>query len=864
VLRRGGRAVTATAPEIAIAAKTACTHCGLPVPAALMTPGEPLQFCCGGCRTVYALLHENGLERYYDLRERFVDERPEAARGAVRKERGYAAFDDPTFHALHVRRARPDGPACVDLALEGVHCVACVWLLERVPRLAPGVTSVEVDRGRSVARVTFDPARRPLSEIAALVDSLGYPVHPFRGTKLLEARRREDRALLVRVGASGAAAGNVMLLAAALYSGLFGDMSAGEERYFRWLSLAITVPSVLFAGSIFFRGAWASLRTRVLHLDLPIAIGLLAGLLWGAFNTVVNRGEVYFDSLAVLTFLLLTGRYLAQKGRRRAVDATELLYSLAPSVARLVEADGRLRDVPVEALAPGAVVEVRPGEPVPADGVVLEGTSALDQAFLTGESRPVPCAPGDLAPAGALNQDAPLRFRVERTGEETRVGRLMRQVDDLARRRAPILLWVDRISGRFVAGVLTLAAASFAWWALARGEPGTGLECALAILVVTCPCALGMATPLAIHAALGRAARRGIYVRGGDVVQALGAARGGRIWLDKTGTLTEGRARLVSRRGDAGLLALAAALEARSSHPLARALLRSVEGPARQFVDDPTLEVAQVRETRGGGVEGSVLGRALVVGAPAFVRARAALSPRAEADLAAVLAAGETPVLVAVEGRVALVLGFGDALRPEAKETVAALQARGFAVGLLSGDDPAVVARVAAEVGIAAADAIGAATPERKAEVVAASRASGGGAPEGRPVIMIGDGVNDAPAFAAASVGIAVHGAAEAGLAAADAFLCRPGLGALLELVDGARATMRVVRRNLLLSLGYNAIGASLAAAGLLHPLVGAVLMPFSSLSVVGSSYRARTFAAPDATPPAPPATGSQGGASWK
>lgn len=835
-------------PSSAAPAAPACAHCGLPVPAALVLAGAPRQFCCAGCRAVHDLLSGAGLERYYDLRARFEAEAgPSAAALPTTGAHGrsYAVYDDPAFQARHLRRA-PSGGAEIDLALESIRCVACVWLLERLPRIVPGALRAEVDPARGLLRLAFDPARRPLSEIAAAIDALGYPVHPWRGARRAEARRAEDRAMLIRLAAAGAAAGNVMLLSVALYAGVFGDALPGDIALFRWTSLAITVPAVLGAGSIFFRGALAALRAGALHLDLPIAIGLAAGLLWGAANTALGRGEVWFDSLAVLTFLLLVGRYLVQKGRRRAVDATEMLGSLTPLSAQRLEEGGVFREVPIEALAPGDVVLVRAGDAVPADGVVLEGRSALDQAFLTGEARPVPCAPGDRAPAGAVNLDAPLRVRAERTGEETRAGRIARMVGDLASRRAPIVQLVDRISGRFVAAVLGLAAATLAFWALARGAPSEGLENALALLVVTCPCALGMATPLAIHAALGRAAAHGTYVRGGDVVEKLGALRGGRIFVDKTGTLTEGRARLLSWIGDPSLLGRAAALEATSAHPLARALVAASDERGEPRLG---LEVRDVREVAGGGIEGTVEGRRLLVGAPAFVRARAGCPPSLEAALAAILAEGRTPALVAEEGAVRAVLGFGDAVRREAAETVAALRARGLAVTLLSGDDPAVVRRVAADVGIAAEDAIGGASPERKAALVAAAleeaRARGGG-----PVIMVGDGVNDAPSFAAASVGIAVHGAAEAGLAAADAFLTRPGLGAVVGLLDGARRTLCVVRRNLAFSLVYNAVGATLAVMGLLHPLVGAVLMPASSLTVVASSYRARTFPAPASAGP--------------
>jgi Cu2+-exporting ATPase len=562
-------------------------------------------------------------------------------------------------------------------------------------------------------------------------------------------------------------------------------------------------------------------------MDLPISLGLLVGFVHGAVNTVRGEGDVYFDSVTALTFLLLAGRYLQRRQQRAAGDATELAASLYPRSARLIQ-DSRTVEVPLEALMPGAVVEVRAGDLVPADGVVTAGQSAVDLSLLSGESAPRPLREGDPVHAGTLNLGSRLEVRVEQTGEETRVGRLMKLVEDHTRRRAPIAQLADRLSGCFVATVLALAAITVAlWW---RVDPSRALDHAAALLIVTCPCALGLATPLAISAAIGRAARAGFLIKGGDVLEKL--TRSGRMWLDKTGTLTEGRAALVSWCGDASVKPLVAAAEEHSAHPLARAFVRALGHPA------PAMRVT-IAETHGGGIDATVDGQRLVVGSPAFVTSRATDVPTAlAAEVAGLAEHGHTPVLIALNGAVVAAAGFGDRVRPDAAVALSRLRALGWRPGMLSGDERRTALAAGRLLGLAPEECRGEVTPEDKLREVLQSRTEGA-------VVMVGDGVNDAAALAAATVGIAVAGGAEAALTAADVFVMRYGVARLVELLEGARRAMRIVRRNLAFSLAYNVVGVTLAMSGFLNPLVAAILMPLSSITVIVSSYRSRTFPRP-------------------
>ncbi len=784
-----------------------CTHCGLDVPPDRVR-GASASFCCNGCETAWHVLHASGLEGYYAL--------PERRRTAVaERERSYEEFDHASFHERYVRTAR--GVSEVDLYLEGVHCAACVWLVERLPRFAHGAIAAELELPRSRVRVRWDPTATALSSLARALDEIGYRPHPFRGVRAEAMRRDEDRAMLSRIGVAGAITANAMMVAVALWAGWFSGIEGEHERYLRWSSFALATPALIWPGSVFFRSALGALRARRLHMDVPIALALGAGWLQGVVNTVRGEGPIYFDGLSMLVFLLLVGRFLQTRAQRAAADSAELLHAFAPSSSRVVEGDA-VRETPSGALLPGMLVEVRPGESFPADGVVESGETDLDLSFLSGESRPQSAGPGTPVFAGAVNRTSTVRARVEVAGEETRVGRMLRAVEEGAQRRAPVVRLADSLSGRFVAAVLALAALTAAIW-LVR-DPARSVDAAIAVLIVTCPCALALATPLAVTVAIGRAASLGILVKGGDALEALSKPL--RMVLDKTGTLTLGRTSLAAWEGPDDVRPLVLALERDAAHPVARGFLEA-------WPDVRAADASDVRHFVGGGIEGRAGGRVVVVGSPAFV------SARARGGFESPFGATWTPVWVAVDGRVVARAGFGDPVRDDSAAALARLRERGFALEMLSGDDPSVARSVGAALGFEPGSCRGGATPEDKlAEVERAADAG--------PVAMVGDGLNDAAALARATVGIAVRGGAEACAATADVYLSEPGIAPLVTLVDGARRTLGVIRANIVFSLVYNAVGVALAMAGLIHPIVAALLMPASSLTVVLVSWLAPTF----------------------
>ncbi|MBX3323494.1 MAG: heavy metal translocating P-type ATPase [Phycisphaeraceae bacterium] len=800
-------------PDRQMSSRVLCAHCGLTVSPSLVREGLEHQFCCHGCETVFSTIQSCGLADYYRLRDTTTDVR---VRSDV-ADHAFAEFDDSAFHAVYVRTIGDSRR--IELLLENVHCAACVWLVERLPHIVPGVLDARLNLRRKELEVCWQPDAVHLSRIASTLNRLGYQPHPARGVNARESQRREQRRMLSRIAIAGFCAGNVMLLAFALYGGQVDAIEPRFEQVFRVLSMLIACVSLAWPGSVFYRGAIASLRARVPHLDLPIAIALSFGGLWGIVNTVRGTGEIFFDSLTVLVFLLLVGRFIQMRQQAVAADHVELLFAHTPSNAHLVEVD-RTRTVPIQALRIGDLIEVRANESIAVDGEIVEGRSDIDTSLMTGESRAIAAEAGTMVTAGTINLTSPIRVRALATGDGTRIARLMRLVADAAERRAPIVTLANRIAIVFTIVVLFLATLTFAIWS-SQGLDGA-VEHAIALLIVTCPCALGLATPMAMTAAIGRAARHGIMIKGGDALERL--SRPSCLILDKTGTITEGSLQVVDWIGNASIRPHVAAIERTSSHPVARALA-DVSPPA------DTMMISNIKHTPGAGIAAEIDGSLFLIGSPSYVLNHCLHSNttlEAAADSAA--RRGQTPIAIARDGTLQAVAVLADRVRDDSASTIRELASRGWSLSMLSGDDEHVTQYVASLVGIDHQHAIGSVSPEEKLRHIQEFT---------RPVVMVGDGVNDAAALAAADVGIAVHGGAEASLEAADVYLARPGLGPILAAIDLASCTRRTILICMGVSLTYNFIAASIAMAGHLTALLAAILMPISSLTVVAIASRA-------------------------
>lgn len=764
-----------------------CLHCGAKVP-----ERESSAYCCRGCATVHSFLNERKLNRFYALRDATQSARSSSqasAPGGLDAE-GFDYLDDPEFCAEY---ALDDGRE-MRFYLEGVHCAACVWLTEKLPEFATGVESLKLDLSSGVARVRL-AAGGSFARAAREIARLGYRPHPVKQGRSDELRQRENRQHLIQLGIAGMAAGNIMLLAVALYAGAAGSLG----QVFRWTSLGLYLPVLFYSALPFYRSAWAALRKRQVSIDVPIVFGLLVGTGASVANLAIGSEHIYFDSLSALVFLLLATRYLLRRVNQHALNATEVAHFLAPTKAQRCDPrSGELESVPAESLGEGDLVRVFPGECFPVDGVVTDGQSAVDCALLSGESAPVGVAPGARVSAGTWNRQAPLTVRVTASGALTRLGRILSSMEREMSARAPIVAYLDRVGQAFVVAVLVLTGVGFLLGLSVSWHEAVNR--ALAVAIVVCPCTFALGTPLAISLAIGRLARAGTLVKGAEALERFSRVR--KIFFDKTGTLTLGELQVRDWRELApGAAAALLALETRSTHPIARAVQRYFAARADAPAELPA--VTEFAERAGVGLTGVIQGSRYEI--RGFSRESA-----------------HTTVGIYRDGMLAGALTLADQVRPDSAATLARLRAMGIGVAILSGDASEPARAIAAQLGVAPKDVFAAAGPERKAELVKLEPFT----------LMVGDGANDAVAFASAYASVAVQGGMEVSLRAAGAYGTQPGVMPVYTLLATARQTMRVIRRNLAFAVFYNLLGIAVALTGHLDPLVAAVLMPASALTV--------------------------------
>jgi Cu2+-exporting ATPase len=772
--------------------------------------GAEREMCCAGCQAVARTIVAAGFERYYETRSEAGPQPQDLP--------PLDAYDDPLAQKEFVA-ATGDNLREAALILDRIRCAACLWLSEQWLRQQPGVLRVEINYATHRAHVAWDARHVKLSQILQAVRAIGYDAYPYDPRRQDELERRERRSALWRLFVAGFGAMQVMMYAFPAYLDAGeGTLSAANEQLMRWASLVLTTPVMLFSCRPFFDAAWGELKRRRIGLDTPIALGLAAGFAASAWATIAARGEVYFDSITMLVFLLLGARFIEASARRRAARELDHLARWMPSFAL------RLRDpadaasverVPAHRLAAGDRVLVPAGERVPADGVVERGDSSADESLLTGESRPVGKSAGGALVGGSVNLEQPLVMRVTRAGAETQAAAIARLVERAAAGKPKLVERADWLARRLTLVVLLVAAGAFLWWLGAA--PARAPWVAVAVLVATCPCALALAAPIVLTRASALLLARGVALTRPRALEALERATD--VVLDKTGTLTHGRftvSRTVVLGGgdEARCLALARSLEASSRHPIARA-----------FGVGATEAVSSPKNFPGHGVEAAIAGRRVRIGSEAFCHE---LAPGAPPAIGA--SEGQTRVFLADERGWLAAFLLEDAPREDAAALVAALAARGLRLHLLSGDEPALVGALARRLGIASF--AGGATPQDK--FAYAERLQSGG----RVVAMIGDGLNDAPVLARADVSIAMAGGADAARLQADLVLLGEHVGAVAEAFGAARAAMRVVRQNFGWALAYNAVALPLAAAGLIGPWQAALGMSASSFIVVLNAMR--------------------------
>jgi Cu2+-exporting ATPase len=801
----------------------ACFHCGLPAP--LNSPwkvtidGRLQPMCCPGCAAVAESIVACGFSDYYMTRKEF------SATAAQ------AALVPPELQLYD--EAEATAPAAGEEAeatfsIDGIRCAACVWLIERRLARLPGVQGIDLNVATERLHVRWNRAQCKTSDLLRSLREIGYAAYPYDPVRHGEQLEGARKTLFRQCFIAGLSMMQVMMYALPVYLANDGTMDASMTTLMRWAGLLLTLPAVVYSARPFFSGAWRNLQQRMPGMDVPVALGIAAAFGASVVATVSGQGEVYFDSVTMFIFLLLGSRYLELVARRKAASALDQLQHALPASASRMLAYPASRDTALVAAAqlqPGDIILVKPGEVLPADGTILEGDTSVDVALLTGESAPLHKAVGASVPGGAVNVTQPIVLRVTRVAGDSTLALLVKLIERAGLGKPQLALWADQVAAWFVAALLVFTVVVFFAWQWF--DPSRAWAVAIAVLVVSCPCALSLATPTALAAATDRLIRQGALIVQPHVLETL--ARATHVIFDKTGTLTAGKPVL----RDIGLLGalpramclqIAAALEASSAHPLATAILAAAQAEPSASL----LAASAVHSLAGQGIEGSVHGDTYRFGSAAFVEALT-LTPRPAMSHPA---DGMTPVYLGSRDGWLARFDLADTLRGDAAQVVRYFQVQGKTVILLSGDQNAVTRRVADELHIETA--LGECLPEQKLTYVQGLQA------QGAVVAMVGDGINDAAVLSAADVSFAMGSGTALAQMHADCVLLSGRLTALVDVAEGATQTMTVIRQNLAWATVYNFVAIPAAAFGLLNPWLSGIGMSLSSAVVVLNALRLR------------------------
>jgi Cu2+-exporting ATPase len=793
-----------------------CFHCALPIPAdchlTVDMEGRQQPVCCPGCKAVAELIRDSGMSRYYALREA-----PDPGVGRPPDETAeWLVFDNDDMLAAFTETS--DGVAEATVYAGGMYCSACSWLIETTLSKLAGVVSAEVNPVTHRLRVRWRPDGLRFSDILATLADLGYQPQPLAPENTTRPELVEQRAALKRLLVASLGMMQVMMFAVGLYAGDFQGIDAEMQRFLRLVSFFVTTPVVFYAARPFFTSAWRGIRTRKPGMDLPVSIAVGSAYAASVYATFTNGPAVWFDSVTMFVFFLTLGRFLEMRARHRSIDRTVALSSLLPNTATRVSGDSKFI-VPVSQLQAGDRVLVRAGDGIPADGVIVHGQTSVDETMLTGEARPQTKSVGDAVAAGSVNIDGLIELSVTRTGSDTTLGTISRLSERARYARPAFVTLADRIASYIVIALLVIAAiVATAWYFVA---PERAFVITLSVLVVTCPCALALATPAAFAAAGSRLSQLRLLVTNGNAIEAL--SRATVVMFDKTGTLTRGLPRIQSvvvldeSMTEYDCRLIAAALETASSHPLARAFATSASLP----------RVSQQHVEVGQGVSGIIDGRRWRLGSANFAGGGAGIDTGTPDSVA-------TNVFLGSDDNVVAWFDVEDELRPGVAATLESLDRMGLRAALVSGDKQGPVEDLATRLGIA--DFHFECTPQRKLQIIEAAQR------EGERVVMVGDGINDAPVLSGADTSVApAHGAMLA-QTSADVIMLGDSLEPLTTVFQMSAKTMRIVRQNLAWAIVYNALALPLAAAGLVPPWLAAIGMSASSLIVVLNALRLSRF----------------------
>ncbi|HUW28728.1 MAG TPA: heavy metal translocating P-type ATPase [Sulfuriferula sp.] len=798
-----------------------CYHCGQPVPGgvglSVNIAHQSRAMCCLGCQAVAQAIVDNGLSEYYKNRTALPGQGHEVLPDELKK---LALYDHPDIQRSFVIDSDEHLREAV-LILEGITCAACVWLNERHLKQLPGVKSVQVNYASHRARVAWDSREITLSRILQEIQLLGYNAHPYSALQadaLRKSRRKKD---LQRIAIAGIGSAQAMMLSVGLYAGNWYGIDPDTVILLRWFGLLLTLPVVTFSAMPFYRAAWSGIKSGHLNMDVPVALAIITAFIGSVWVTLFGGAHVYYDSIGMFTLFLLGTRLLEAGARGKSVESAENLLKLQPTMAIRLRA-GQQEYVPVLDLVGGDCILCKPGETVAADGMVVEGVSTVDEALLTGESRPVVKQPGDSVIAGSVNLESPLTLTVTGVGENTVLAGIVRLVDKAQAEKPRIAGLADRAASWFTVGLLIFTAlVGLVWFFVDRSQV---LDIVLAVLVVTCPCALSLAIPAALAAAGSHLIKRGILVTRGHALETL--ARVNHVVFDKTGTLTQGKPVVVDVITLADVPAaqcdvLAASLEQASEHPLAAAFKGRVAASG-------LLAVQMARNHPGQGVSGETGGQCYTLGNQAFSSAShdVAVEDYARRYPSATL------VWLCDATRPLAVFVLEDPLRGDAVQAVATLKARGIEVSILSGDNETTVRHVGNALGVR--NLHWQQKPQDKLASLQAIQRTGA------IVAMVGDGINDAPVLAGAQVSFAMAAGTNVANQSSDIVLLSNRLGDVPQALETGHATLSVMQQNLFWAVAYNLIALPFASLGYVSPWLAALGMSISSMVVVLNALRLR------------------------
>lgn len=799
--------------------ETECYHCGSDIP-----PGsqfftrinnEEKRMCCPGCQAVAATIVAGGLDSFYRHRGNELNATTADMIELESLTKELALYDNRDIQQDFVRDLDTDQPSAT-LVIEGISCAACIWLLENHISKHEGVLKFSVNLSNHRAQLTWETNHVKLSTLLAEIIRIGYKAHPYHPDKEEQLLAKESKRSIIRLGVAGIGSMQAMMFAAAIYAADIAGTGM-DEKYLllmRWASMVVSTPVILYASYPFLKNAIRDIKARHLTMDIPVSIAIWGGYIASIWATVFNTGEIYFESVTMFAFFLLIGRFMEMKARQRTGRAGNALLNLIPASATRINEHGEEELVPASSLQPGDRIRIKPGQTIPADGIIVSGFSSIDESAITGEYMPLSKKVDDTLVGGTINIENPIELQVSVVGEKSRLSSIVRLLERAQSEKPYVARVADHIARYFVGATLIVAACVFTAWYFI--DPSKAFWVTLSVLVVTCPCALSLATPTALTAATGTLRQRGLLITRGHVLESFSKAT--HIIFDKTGTLTEGRLAIqethpLNQTSSADALMWGAALEALSEHPIGRA-----------FIPWYCFSAESIENTVGQGIEGRINGVRFRIGNPRYVMELSQHSLPDMPDLQ------RQWILLGNENGALAWFALDDQIRRETRHAVQELKALGLSVEILTGDTSPAVQRIAEKLDI---DIIHSGmSPEQKLARIEALQA------KGIQTIMVGDGINDIPVLVGAQTSVSMGAATDLAKTNADAVLTNNNLLTLAESIRMARKTRKIIKENLAMSLAYNVIALPAAAMGLVPPYIAAIGMTASSLVVTGNAMR--------------------------